>query len=61
VDIIAKFKNDMDLASKANNKLRNMFDTNKAKFEILFKSENELEEIFEQYKTKKASQTEIDE
>lgn len=51
----------MDLASKANNKLRNMFDTNKAKFEILFKSENELEEIFEQYKTKKASQTEIDE
>jgi len=29
----------MVLASNANKKLRNMFDTNKANFEILFKSE----------------------
>jgi len=59
VDALNKFKNDMNLASNANKKLRSMFDTNKANFEILFKSENELEEMFEQYKTKKASQEEI--
>lgn len=33
-----------------------MFESNKAKYDVLFKSENELEELFEEYKPKKASE-----
>lgn len=61
VDSVAKYRKDMGLASQANKKLKEMFDKNKQGFEILFKSDNELEEIFEPFKVKKASEKDLEE
>jgi len=49
----------MQLASKANLKLKSIFDSNKSNFIRLFKSENELEEEFENFKPPKISQTDL--
>jgi len=49
----------MEQASNANKKLRDMFEQGKPGFEVLFKSENELEELFETYKAKKHTEEDL--
>lgn len=57
-EVITKFENDSSKASEANNKLRKMFDDDKDNMAKLFLGNSEIEEKFESFKSKKATEEE---
>lgn len=59
-DVIAKFEDDSKKASEANAKLRKMFDDDKANFAVLFLGKSEIEQKFEGFKPKKASEADLE-
>lgn len=60
LEAINKYRKDMGQASEANKKLLKMFEDNQQGFSVLFLNPTELEEMFEQFKAKKASADEVE-